>query len=81
MLRPIEDSERCSTILNIYASLFVDYLPENKRYKFYGSQPISMMAESIMHITERRKNDNEFLYNITAKLDGTRMLLLLHATL
>ena len=81
LLREITDTVNCDSIMECYCSLFDKYLDEKKVKMFYGSQPISMMPESIMHVTEKRESDNEFLYNMTAKLDGTRMLLLLHPKL
>ena len=77
-LKLIEDNEKCEKILSIYSSIFRTYLDNSKLTKFYGGQPISLMPESIIHITEKRISDNEFLYNVTPKLDGVRMLLLLH---
>ena len=81
LLLLISDENVRAEILQLYESLFLNYLPEHKLHKFYGSQPISMMPESLVHVTQKRPCDGEFLYNITAKLDGTRMLLFLHASL
>ena len=81
ILKKIMDPILCEKIMEFYCSLFDKYLDEIKLKTFYGSQPISMMPESIMHVTEKRTSDNEFLYNMTAKLDGTRMLLFLHPKL
>ena len=81
ILKKIMDPILCEKIMECYCSLFDKYLDEIKLKTFYGSQPISMMPESIMHVTEKRTSDNEFLYNMTAKLDGTRMLLFLHPKL
>ena len=80
-LRQTTDTVKMKTIRECYSSLFLNYLDNNKLHQFYGSQPISMMQESILHVIERRERDDEFLYNLTAKLDGTRMLLLLHPNL
>ena len=80
-LKLIEDDERCKHILSLYSSLYQTYLDNSKLTTFFGGQPISMMPESLLHVTEKRQEDNEFLYNITAKLDGTRMLLFLHPLL
>lgn len=41
---------------------------------FFGGQPISMMQESLRHITERHPLDDSFIYTVTPKLDGERML-------
>ena len=77
-LRQTTDTEKIKTIHECYSSLFLNYLDNSKLHQFYGSQPVSMMQESVLHVTEKRDSDDEFLYNLTAKLDGTRMLLLLH---
>ena len=81
MLRLINDNDRKKQIMNLYSSLYQTYLAESKCLSFFGSQPISMMKESILHVTEKRQCDNEFIYNLTAKLDGTRMLLFFHPLL
>ena len=80
-LKLIEDDEKCKHILSLYSSLYQTYLDNSKLTAFFGGQPVSMMPESLLHITEKRQEDNEFLYNLTAKLDGTRMLLFLHPLL
>ena len=81
MLHVITCTERYNHILSLYSSLMNGFIEETKINSFYGSQPISLMAESIVHIVEKRSDDQEFLYNLTAKLDGTRMLLFLHPLL
>ena len=80
-LRVIECDIRRRHIMSLYTSLMNGYIDEHKLTTFYGSQPISLMPESIVHIVERRTNDQEFMYNLTAKLDGTRMLLFLHPSI
>lgn len=80
-LKVIGDAERISKIESFYRALFQNYLDPLKLKKFYGGQPVSMMPESLIHVTQRRLEDNEFYYNISAKLDGTRMLLMLHPML
>ena len=80
-LKVIGDAERISKIESFYRALFQNYLDPLKVKKFYIGQPVSMMPESLIHVTQRRHEDNEFYYNISAKLDGTRMLLLLHPML
>ena len=80
-LKRIDDDERRKHVLSLYSSLYQSYLDNAKLTTFFGGQPVSMMPESLLHITEKRREDDEFLYNITAKLDGTRMLLFLHPLL
>ena len=81
MLRLIEDVERKKHIMDLYSFLYQTYLDSSKCSLFFGSQPISMMRESLLHVTQKREIDNEYMYNVTAKLDGTRMLLFFHPLL
>jgi hypothetical protein len=73
----IQDTSVVSIIMQIYTSLFQFPTPT-----FYGSMPISLMPESILHITETTPTQTKFfMYNVTMKLDGMRMLLLIDSLL
>ena len=80
-LKRIEDDEKKNKIEMFYSSIFQNYLDPIKLKKFYGGQPVSMMPESLIHISQKRIEDGEFNYNISAKLDGMRMLLFLHPSM
>lgn len=80
-LKLIESNDEKCVIMDCYVSLFKSFMSTTDMSKFYGSQPVSMMAESLLHVTQRRESDGEFLYNVTPKLDGTRMLMLCHPML
>lgn len=72
MWQPISDhSPVRNEILRLYQSLF------KTDTEFYGGIPISAMPESVLHLIQRDNENDEFEYNVTAKLDGTRMLLLI----
>jgi len=75
-LKLIESDEEKCVIMECYVLLFKSFMSTTDASKFYGSQPVSMMSESLLYVTQRRESDGEFLYNVTPKLDGTRMLML-----
>ena len=77
-LKLIESNEEKGVIMECYVSLFKTFMRTTDTNKFYGSQPVSMMSESLLYVTQRRETDGEFLYNVTPKLDGTRMLMFCH---
>ena len=80
-LKSIESNEEKCAIMECYVLLFKSFMSTTDASKFYGSQPVSMMPESLLYVTQRRESDGEFLYNVTPKLDGTRMLMLCHPML
>jgi hypothetical protein len=53
ILKKVMDPILCEKIMECYCSLFDKYLDEIKLKTFYGSQPTSMMPESIMHVTKK----------------------------
>jgi hypothetical protein len=74
LLTLITDPIRLSSIRHVYNQLIK--LPTSSSV-FYGGMPISMMAESMVHVTQQYE-DGEFAYNVTPKLDGLRMLMMMH---
>ena len=71
--KPVKDNKK---MLNLYGDLI---FVENKAgLFFYGGQPISMMNDSLIELVKQREDTKEFLYNVTPKLDGVRLLMLCH---
>lgn len=70
LLRKVTD---VSMIADAYSSMFGKELG----FVFVGGQPVSMMEESLMHVVQKFPGSDEFCYNVTPKLDGERMLLMI----
>ena len=66
--------------------LVENYISENEdvynNTMFYGGVPIDLEAESLLHIVQYNitedKKRRQYLYNITSKLDGLRLLMFIH---
>lgn len=74
--KPVTDSQKNLNYRKVYGDLLS--VEHKSGMFFYGGQPISMMSDSLMSIVKRVPETNEFVYNVTPKLDGVRFLMLVH---